>query len=120
MGELRELNQKINRCKEVSKAILEVVEELRIRLHVRLSNQQIRLATAIDDHVNRILANGGGDEALLRSLYVHMDTFKQLLDLSSQAEIDTLSERYDGFFRYAKLLETIASGLADGSITVPE
>ena len=90
------------------------------RRHVSLSDQQIQLATAIDDHVHRILAGGGGDEALLRSLYVHMNSFKQLMDLSSQEEIDTLSARYDGFFRYAKLLEALAGGLADGSITVPD
>jgi hypothetical protein len=34
--------------------------------------------------------------------------------------MDTLCERYDGFYRFAKLLEMLAGGIADGSIPVPE
>ena len=70
-------------------------------------------------HVKRIIVNGGDDEDLLVSMYDHMPTFKQLLDTSTQAEMDALCQRYDGFYRFAKLLELLAEGIANGSIPVP-
>jgi hypothetical protein len=85
-----------------------------------LSEQQTRLAVTIDTHVTEVLAHGGGDEALLRSLADYMPTFKQLLDTCTGAEMDALCERYDGFYRFAKLLERLAGGIADGSIPVLE
>jgi hypothetical protein len=85
-----------------------------------LSEQQTRLAVTIDTHVTEVLAHGGGDEALLRSLADDMPTFKQLLDTCTGAEMDALCERYDGFYRFAKLLEMLAGGIADGGIPVPE
>jgi hypothetical protein len=85
-----------------------------------LTGQQIKLAEAIDTHVRQVLAQGGGDEALLLSLADYMPIFKQLLDTCTGAEMDALCERYDGFYRFATLLENLARGIADGSIPVPE
>ena len=85
-----------------------------------LTEQQMRLASTIDRHVKHILAQGGDDEALLMSLADHMGTFKRLMDMSKGEEMNALCERYDGFYRFAKLLETLAEGIADGSIPVPE
>jgi hypothetical protein len=85
-----------------------------------LTEQHTRLAQIIDTHVREILAHGGGDEALLMSMADYMGTFKQLLDTCTGAEMDLLCERYDGFYRFAHLLERLAGGIADGSIPVPE
>ena len=85
-----------------------------------LTEQQTRLAGAIDRHVRHVLAQGGGDEALLLSLADHMGTFKQVMDLSTGEEMDALCQRYEGFYRFAKLLERLAQGIADGSIPVPD
>jgi hypothetical protein len=85
-----------------------------------LTAQQTRLAEAIDTHVTQVLAHGGGDEALLLSMADSMGTFKQLLDTCTGAEMDALCERYDGFYRFAKLLERLAEGIVNGSIPVPE
>ena len=82
--------------------------------------QQTRLAIMIDTHVTQVLAAGGGDEALLLSLADYMGTFKQLLETCTSADMDALCERYDGFYRFAKLLERLAGGIADGSIPVPQ
>jgi len=43
-----------------------------------------------------------------------------LLDICTGADMDTLCERYDGFYCFAKLLERLAGGIADGRIPVPE
>ena len=85
-----------------------------------LTAQQTQLAETIDTHVKQVLAHGGGDEALLLSLADYMPTFKQLLDTCPGAEMDLLCERYDGFYRFATLLEMLAEGIADGSIPVPD
>ena len=85
-----------------------------------LTVQQTRLAETINTHVTQLLAYGGGEEALLLSMADDLPTFKQLLDTCTGAEMDLLCERYDGFYRFAQLLERLAEGIADGSIPVPE
>ena len=85
-----------------------------------LTEQHTQLALTIDTHVKQVLAHDGGDEALLLSLADTMPTFKQLLDTCTGEEMDILCDRYDGFHRFAKLLEMLAEGIADGSIPVPE
>jgi hypothetical protein len=85
-----------------------------------LTEEQTRLAVIIDTHVREVLAQGGGDEALLMSMADSMGTFTQLLDTCTSAEMDALCDRYDGLYRYAKLLEMLAGGIADGSIPVPD
>jgi hypothetical protein len=85
-----------------------------------LTEQHTRRALIIDTHVREILAHGGGDEALLISMADDMGTFKQLLDTCTGADMDALCERYDGFYRFATLLEQLAEGIAKGSIPVLE
>ena len=84
-----------------------------------LTQEQTRLATTRDKHVKRTIVFGGTDEDLLVSMYDYMDPFKQLLDSSTQHEMDELCQRYDGFYRFAKLLERLAEGIANGTIPVP-
>ncbi len=84
-----------------------------------LRKKQIKLAKTIDRHVARIVASGGGDEELLLSIHDYMGMFKQVMDSSSKAEMDELCERYEGFYRFGKLLESLAQGISDGSIRVP-
>ena len=85
-----------------------------------LTPEQTRLAVMIDTHVTQVLADGGGDEALLVSLADYMGTFKQLLEICTSEEINMLCDRYEGLYRFAKLLEMLAAGIADGSIPVPD
>lgn len=85
-----------------------------------LTAQQTRLAETLDMHVTQVLAHGRGDEALLLAMADDMPTFMQLLDTCTGAEMDALCERYDGFYRFATLLERLAGGIADGSIPVPD
>ena len=82
--------------------------------------EQARLAVLIDTHVTQVLANGGGDEALLVSLVDYMGTFKQLLETCTSAELNALCDQYEGLYRFAKLLEMLAAGIADGSIPGPD
>jgi PAS domain S-box-containing protein len=60
------------------------------------------------------------DENILMNLYDYMGTFKELLDTSTRFEIDELCERFDGFYKFAKILEQIAEGISNGTISVPK
>jgi hypothetical protein len=82
--------------------------------------EQTRLAVMIDTHVMQVLADGGGDEALLLLLADHLGTFKQLLETCTSEELNALCDRYAGLYRFATLLEMLAAGIADGSIPVPD
>jgi len=84
-----------------------------------LSEKQIKLAKRIDEHVKKIIADGGDDEALMVSMSDHMGMFKQVMDSSTKNEMDELSDRFSGFYRFGKLLETVAQGIQDGRIRVP-
>ncbi|WP_445496853.1 arylsulfatase [Photorhabdus sp. SF281] len=48
-----------------------------------------------------------------------MDTFKQVIDSASIAQLDGICQQYTGFFRFAKLMEMLAQGIAEGIIDVP-
>jgi len=62
-----------------------------------LTPEQTRLAVMIDTHVTQVLADGGGDEALLVSLADYMGTFKQLLEICTSEEINVLCDRWHWF-----------------------
>ena len=85
-----------------------------------LTKKQIRLAETIDEYVEKLIRDGGDDEDLLMTMHPYMKTFKQLLDTSTQQEMDELCQKYDGFYRSAFLVEQIAEGIASGIIPVPE
>ncbi len=81
--------------------------------------KQNGLAQKIDLRAKNILSAGGDDEALLMSLNDIMGDIKKILDSNTRSEMDLLCQQYDGFYRYMKLLEKLASGIACGKIQVP-
>ena len=87
---------------------------------MNLSAEQRQLAMLIDAHVNQYPDTELGDEQLLRTIYDYMDAYKRVMDGSTRAQMDYLYQQYDGFYRFAKLLEAIAQGIDDGVIDVPK
>ena len=86
---------------------------------INLSAEQVQLATLINAHVNRYPDTALGDEQLLQTAYDYMGAFKRIMDSSTSAQMDYLSQQYTGFYRFGKLLESLAQGIADGEIDVP-
>ncbi len=72
----------------------------------------------IHHQTNQVYLNDG-DEALLLSLYPLMSDLKEIMDASSQKELNEYCQNYDGFYRCMMLLENLAKGIADGTISVP-
>jgi hypothetical protein len=77
------------------------------------------LAKTIDAFVKTIEQHGGGDAELLQQSYSYMPTLKELLDTTTHDQMDSLCETYQGFYRFAKLIELLAQGIQDGTIKVP-
>jgi hypothetical protein len=77
-------------------------------------------AQGIDDFVKTIEREGGGDIELLAASFPEQTTsFKELLDTTTHEQMDALCEQYPGFYRFAKLVESIAQGIQDGTLEVP-
>ena len=85
-----------------------------------LTAEHHRLASTLDQFVNRTLAEGGGEAALLQAMAAYLDGFKQLLDTTTADDLDMLCQRYSGFRHFARLLEQLAAGIATGQIEVPK
>jgi len=78
------------------------------------------LAKMLDDFVKTIEMAGGGDIELLAAGFPEQTTtFKELLDTTTHEQMDALCELYPGFYRFAKLVESIAQGIQDGTLEVP-
>jgi hypothetical protein len=86
---------------------------------MHLSAEQLDIASRIDAKVQRLSAEGADDIALFVEMADDMPAFKRLLD-SGHGTMDALCLRFGGFYRYAKILEMIAAGIASGEIQVPK
>lgn len=84
-----------------------------------LTSKQTRLAQKIDEWVQGIERRGGGEKEILEGMYDYMGTFKKLLDISSQEQMDLLAAKYAGFRRFALTLQDLAGGIQNGTIKVP-
>jgi hypothetical protein len=79
-----------------------------------LTQAQLDTAADINAEVTRLLKRGG-DEALLMGMLPLMGKFKPLLDAAKPGQMDALCERFPGFEHFTKLLEAMATGIADGN-----
>ena len=74
-------NVDVTASQELSRGVRPLVLPRRSRAASMLvTAQQTHLARRIDTHVRHVLAQGGGDEAILLSFAASMGTFKPLLD----------------------------------------
>lgn len=84
-----------------------------------LSDKQLWTATKVDTKVRKLLATGKDDVAIMVAMADHMPAFKQLMDTAGRDDMDELTRRFVGFYRYAKILEALAAGIQSGDIEVP-
>ena len=85
---------------------------------MEISKNQRERAQRIDTFVNTIFENGGSEEDILTGMFDYMNDFKVLMDELPNGGVDFLCSQYQGFFRFAKLLERLAEGLQSGKIKV--
>ena len=81
-----------------------------------LTDEQARIAQAIDGEVDRLVRQGKTQATILGLMHDHMPLFKQLLDAGVMQEA---AARYPGFRQFARILERTARGIRSGAIAVP-
>ena len=86
---------------------------------VSVTAKHRRMASRIDRKMKQLDALGLLEVEILPEMAHYMSDFHHLMMNTSGPEMDALCEEYAGFFRYAKMLETVASGIASGKIKVP-
>jgi hypothetical protein len=86
---------------------------------MHVSAEQLDIASRIDAKVQRLAGEGNDDVAIFVELMEDMPAFRRLLDAGPHA-MDQLCLRFGGFYRYTKILEAIAAGIASGEIRVPK
>jgi hypothetical protein len=72
------------------------------------------IAAFIDKEVSKYPDTAGGTEQLLTDMYKYMHDFKRIMDTSAEGDMDMLCSKYSHFFRFAKLMEQLAEGIAAG------
>lgn len=83
-----------------------------------LRAEQLHLASQIDARVRKLERSGCDKMTIFVEMGPLMPDFKKLLDTTGQKGMDKLCARFGGFYRYAKILENIASGIQSGEIKV--
>ena len=78
--------------------------------------EQLRIAATIDARMRQLLGARCGDATILGEMYDHMAGFKQLMDSSQHGEMDELCHRFPSFYRYAKILESVAAAIQSGAL----
>ena len=77
----------------------------------------------IDRWVKETIAGSSGrdeeDERLLEGMADYMEPFKRVMSRSTPLEMNLLINKYEGFYRFANLLERLAQGIQDGVISAP-
>jgi hypothetical protein len=85
-----------------------------------LSAEQHQISKRIHLHVIQFPENDSGTEQLLGTIYDYMAGFKVILDSADKIQLDMLFNQYPGVYRFAKLLEGLAQGIASGKIDIPQ
>jgi len=84
-----------------------------------LSVEQLDITSQIDTRICELERIGVNEVTILIEMVDQMPDFKQLMDTAGQRGMDELCARFDGLYRYAKILENIATGIQSGQIKVP-
>jgi hypothetical protein len=84
-----------------------------------LNSTALGMAACIDARMKQLAALGLIEDQILPEMEEYLLDFHQLMMTATSTEIDVLCEEYAGFFRFAKMLETLASGIASGKIKIP-
>lgn len=77
------------------------------------------MVVRIDARMKQLDTLGLIEVQILPEMTEYMSDFHHLMMNTSSTEMDALCEEYASFFRFVKILETVASGIASGKIKVP-
>jgi hypothetical protein len=84
-----------------------------------LTKEQLWIAAKIDTRMQKLIRAGKDNLTIIAAMADHMPAFRQLLDTAGPSDMDQLIRKFPGFYRYAKILESLAGGIQSGAIPVP-
>lgn len=84
-----------------------------------LTTGQRRIAEKIDTRMRKLIRAGGDNMTIMAAMADHMPAFHRLLSTARPGDIEQLIRELPGFYRYAKILESLATGIQSGAIPVP-
>ena len=101
--------------------ILEITEPSEPRPDIKISSADKKIAADIHKFVIKKKKKGKGVETIISSPHMmkYMQKFKHLMDTCSEAQMDYLTAKYEGFYDFALFLENFAGAIRDGEIKVP-
>ena len=85
----------------------------------RRTAEHRQIAARIDARMQQLETLNLVDSEIIAAMTGHMADFHRLLQDSTSAAIDALCQEFAGFYRYAKIVETIAAGVSSGRLDVP-
>jgi len=84
-----------------------------------LTADQRWIAAKIDTRMQKLIRAGKDNTTIMAAMADHMPAFHQLLSTAQTADMEQLTRKFPGFYRYAKILELLATGIQSGAIPVP-
>jgi len=84
-----------------------------------LTAEQRWIAAKIDTRMQKLIRAGKDNTTIMAAMADHMPAFHQLLSTAQTADMEQLTRKFPGFYRYAKILELLATGIQSGAIPVP-
>ena len=85
---------------------------------VDFNDEQIKIASEINARVHELDRPGATDLSIFVAMTDLMPGFQQLVNISGHSGMGELCERFRGLYRYSKILEHIADGIAAGVIKI--
>jgi hypothetical protein len=77
------------------------------------------IASRIDERMMLLDAAGLDEVEIIAAMTDYMSDFHRLITEMTAPAMNALCSEFAGLYRYAKIVETIASGIASGQIKVP-
>lgn len=84
-----------------------------------ITQEQRRMAARIDARMVQLDALRLAEAEIISGMVEYMPDFHHLMTGTSSESMGLLCQEFSGFYRYARILETLASGIASGKIQVP-
>ena len=84
-----------------------------------ITQEQRRMAARIDARMVQLDALRLAEAEIISGMVEYMPDFHDLMTGTSSESMDALCQEFSGFYRYARILETLASGIASGKLKVP-
>ena len=86
---------------------------------MNVTTEQIHIASEINARVHELDRPGATDISIFVAMSDLMPAFQQLVTISGHSGMSELCSKFSGLYRYSKILEHMADGVATGVIKVP-